>query len=119
VTALVFLAAMDGTVVATLLTPIGSDFNRSHQATYVATSYLLAMCCFNPIYGRLSDILGRKAAILLAMFLFSELHPLLSTFSVSNQFTFLAATGTAICGTAPSMNILIAGRAIAGMGGGG
>jgi MFS family permease len=70
-TALVFLGAMDGTVVATLLTPIGSDFNKSNQVSYLGTSYLLAMCCFTPIYGRLSDIFGRKAAMLLAMFLFS------------------------------------------------
>jgi hypothetical protein len=54
---IVFLGALDGTVVATLLTPIGSYFRKSNQATYLGTSYLLSVCCFTPLYGRLSDIL--------------------------------------------------------------
>lgn len=95
----VFLGAFDGTVVATLLTPIGSEFNASNQSSYIGTSYLLSVCCFTPLYGRLSDILGRKGAMLLALSLFG--------------------TGTVLCGVAPSMNTLIAARAIAGMGGGG
>ncbi|KAJ7179827.1 vacuolar amino acid permease [Mycena crocata] len=94
----VFLGAL-GTVVATLLTPIGSDFNSSNHASYIGTSYLLSLCCFTPLYGRLSDILGRKGAMLLALFLFGS--------------------GTILCGMAPSMETLILARAIAGMGGGG
>ncbi|KAJ7047535.1 vacuolar amino acid permease [Mycena alexandri] len=94
----VFLGAL-GTVVATLLTPIGSDFNKSNQASYIGTSYLLSLCCFTPLYGRLSDILGRKGAMLIALFLFG--------------------TGTILCGMAPSMEALILTRALAGMGGGG
>ncbi|KDQ16464.1 hypothetical protein BOTBODRAFT_172995 [Botryobasidium botryosum FD-172 SS1] len=74
----VFLGALDGTIVATLLAPIGSDFNKAHQASYLGTSYLLSVCCFTPLYGRLSDILGRKGAMLLALSLFT--------------------TGTALCG---------------------
>lgn len=66
----VFLGALDTTIVATLLSPIGSHFQKSHQASYLGTSYLLSVCCFTPLYGRLSDILGRKGAILLALFLF-------------------------------------------------
>jgi hypothetical protein len=54
---IVFLGALDGTVVATLVTPIGSFFKKSNQATYLGTSYLLSVCCFTPLYGRLSDIL--------------------------------------------------------------
>ncbi|KAA1466139.1 vacuolar amino acid permease [Dentipellis sp. KUC8613] len=95
----VFLGALDGTVVATLLTPIGSYFQRSNQASYIGTSYLLSVCCFTPLYGRLSDILGRKGAMLLAL-------------------TFFGG-GTILCGVAPSMEMLILGRAIAGAGGGG
>ncbi|THV03269.1 vacuolar amino acid permease [Dendrothele bispora CBS 962.96] len=95
----VFLGALDGTVVATLLAPIGSDFNKSHQSSYIGTSYLLSVCCFTPLYGRLSDILGRKGAMLLALSLFGS--------------------GTLLCGFAPSMEFLIAARALAGMGGGG
>ncbi|TEB35507.1 vacuolar amino acid permease [Coprinellus micaceus] len=95
----VLLGAFDGTVVATLLTPIGSEFNASNQASYIGTSYLLSVCCFTPLYGRLADILGRKGAMLLALSLFGS--------------------GTILCGAAPSMNALIAARAVAGMGGGG
>jgi len=95
----VFLGALDGTIVATLLTPIGSDFKKSNQASYIGTSYLLSLCCFTPLYGRLSDILGRKGAMLLALFLFGS--------------------GTILCGMVPSMETLILARALAGMGGGG
>ncbi|KAF9649628.1 MFS general substrate transporter [Thelephora ganbajun] len=95
----VFLGALDGTIVATLLSPIGAHFNRSNQSSYIGTAYLLSVCCFTPLYGRLSDILGRKGAMLLALSLFGS--------------------GTLLCGIAPSMNVLIAARAIAGMGGGG
>ncbi|KAJ6539182.1 major facilitator superfamily domain-containing protein [Mycena capillaripes] len=94
----VFLGAL-GTVVATLLTPIGSDFNKSNQASYVGTAYLLSLCCFTPLYGRLADILGRKGAMLLALSLFGS--------------------GTILCGMVPSMETLILARALAGMGGGG
>ena len=91
--------ATTGTIVATLLSPIGAYFNRSHQSSYIGTSYLLSVCCFTPLYGRLSDILGRRGAMLLALSLFGS--------------------GTFLCGIAPSMNVLIAARVIAGMGGGG
>ncbi|KAF9452050.1 vacuolar amino acid permease [Macrolepiota fuliginosa MF-IS2] len=95
----VLLGAFDGTVVATLLTPIGSEFNASNQSSYIGTSYLLSVCCFTPLYGRLADILGRKGAMLLALTLFGS--------------------GTILCGLAPSMTFLIVSRAVAGMGGGG
>ncbi|KAH8106216.1 vacuolar amino acid permease [Cristinia sonorae] len=95
----VFLGALDGTIVATLLSPIGSYFNESNRSSYIGTSYLLSVCCFTPLYGRLSDILGRKGAMLLALSLFGS--------------------GTLLCGVAPSMDALIAARAVAGMGGGG
>ncbi|KAF5369889.1 hypothetical protein D9758_001219 [Tetrapyrgos nigripes] len=95
----VFLGAFDGTVVATLLAPIGAHFYKSHQSSYIGTAYLLSVCCFTPLYGRLADILGRKGAMLLALSLFGS--------------------GTLLCGIAPSMEFLIAARALAGMGGGG
>ena len=91
--------ATTGTIVATLLSPIGAHFNRSHQSSYIGTMYLLSVCCFTPLYGRLADILGRRGAMLLALSLFGS--------------------GTFLCGIAPSMNVLIAARVIAGMGGGG
>ncbi|KIJ56179.1 hypothetical protein M422DRAFT_57657 [Sphaerobolus stellatus SS14] len=105
----VFLGALDGMyavysfqyiqLTTTLLSPIGSYFRQSHKSSYLGTSYLLSVCCFTPLYGRLSDILGRKGAMLLGLTLFSF--------------------GTLLCGLASSMNVLILARAIAGMGGGG
>ncbi|KAI0036084.1 MFS general substrate transporter [Vararia minispora EC-137] len=95
----VFLGALDGTIVATLMTPIGNYFKKSNDASYIGTSYLLSVCCFTPLYGRLSDVLGRRGAMLLGLAFFG--------------------IGTVLCGLAPSMNVLIAARAIAGMGGGG
>jgi MFS family permease len=88
-----------GTIVATLLSPIGAHFNQSNQSSYIGTSYLLSACCFTPLYGRLSDILGRRGALLLGLSLFGS--------------------GTLLCGIAPSMNALLVARVIAGMGGGG
>ncbi|KAG1791362.1 vacuolar amino acid permease [Suillus plorans] len=95
----VFLGSLDGTIVATLLSPIGSYFNKSEQSSYLGTSYLLSVCCFTPLYGRLSDILGRKGAMLLGLTLFGS--------------------GTIACAFAPTMEALIVARAVAGMGGGG
>src|SRR6266478_1840492 len=50
-----------GTVVATLLAPIGSEFQASHQSSHIVTAYLLSVCCFTPLYGKnLSLILSRS-----------------------------------------------------------
>ena len=56
---LVFLGALDTTIVATLISSIGSHFDRAHQASYLGTSYLLSVAAFTPLYGRLSDIMGK------------------------------------------------------------
>ncbi|WVF72227.1 hypothetical protein IAT40_007039 [Kwoniella sp. CBS 6097] len=94
-----FLGAFDSTLVSTLLSDIGSDFGASTQVSWLGAAYLLSVCSFTPIYGRLSDLIGRRNAHLTAMFLFT--------------------LGTLLCGIAPNMYSLIAARAIAGMGGGG
>ncbi|KAK8866078.1 hypothetical protein IAR55_001229 [Kwoniella newhampshirensis] len=94
-----FLAAFDGVVVATLLGPISSAFKATNMASWLGTSYMLSVCCFTPIYGRLCNIIGRQHSMLLA----------LAIFTVGNLF----------CAIAPSMELLIAARALAGIGGGG
>lgn len=93
------LGALDGTLVATLLTDIGSSFQASNQASWLGTAYLLSQCCFTPIYGRLSDLIGRRAAHLTAVTSF--------------------ALGTALCAISPNMETLIFARCIQGIGGGG
>ena len=94
-----FLGSLDGTVVATILSDIGSSFDASNQASWLGTAYLLSVCCFTPMYGRVSDMIGRRGALLIAL----------------TSFTI----GTVLCGVAPSMWFLIAARCIAGVGGGG
>ncbi|KIJ67341.1 hypothetical protein HYDPIDRAFT_180282 [Hydnomerulius pinastri MD-312] len=94
-----FLSALNTTLVATLLPSISSEFNASNQASWLGTSYLLAVCTFTPLYGRLSDVLGRRNANQLAV--------------------SMAAIGTLLCGCSRSMNMLIFARFLAGVGGGG
>ncbi|RIB13931.1 major facilitator superfamily domain-containing protein [Gigaspora rosea] len=95
----VFLAALDQTIVATALPKIVSDFNGLDQIAWVATSYLLTMTSFQPIYGKLSDIFGRKVTFLFAISIFE--------------------VGSLLCGLASNMVSMIIYRAIAGIGGGG
>lgn len=95
----VFVASLDGTIVATLLSSISSSFNASNQSAWLGSAYLLSVCCFTPVISRLTDILGRKKSMLFSLGCFT--------------------LGTLGCGTATSMNWLIFARAVAGMGGGG
>lgn len=94
-----FLSAFDSTVIATLLADIGSSFGAFHLASWLGTAYLLSLCCFTPIYGRLSDTLGRKNTQLIAVAVFT--------------------LGTALCAVAKDMYQLIGFRVLAGFGGGG
>ncbi|KAK9321937.1 major facilitator superfamily domain-containing protein [Lipomyces orientalis] len=95
----VFLAAIDGTIVATLLSRIASDFNEFRSVSWIATGYLIAQAAFQPTYGKLSDIFGRKPVLL-----------------VCNAFF---GVGSILCGLAPTLWFLVFARVIAGMGGGG
>ncbi|CAD6578235.1 MAG: hypothetical protein CYPHOPRED_000485 [Cyphobasidiales sp. Tagirdzhanova-0007] len=95
----VFLAALDSTIVATLVAPISSSFASANQASWLGTSFLLTIATTTPLYGKLSDIIGRRPSALTALTLF--------------------AIGNLLCGLAQSMPMLIAARALAGCGGGG
>ena len=50
-----------GTVVATLVSPIGSYFNKSELSSYLGASYLLSVCCFTPLYGDPPDRAPRQS----------------------------------------------------------
>lgn len=95
----VFLGAIDQTIIATLTAPISSEFHSLSLLSWLATAYLLANAAFQPISGRLTDIFGRRAGLV-----FSNL--------------FFAA-GNLICGLSPSEAVMIFGRVVAGIGGGG
>ncbi|CAL1703142.1 unnamed protein product [Somion occarium] len=94
-----FLSSLNTTLVATLLPGISSDFQKSHQASWLGTAYLLATCTFTPLYGRLCNVMGRRGA--------------------NQTAVFFAALGTAACGFSTSMETLIAARFLGGIGGGG
>uniref|UniRef100_A0A8H7XZF8 Major facilitator superfamily (MFS) profile domain-containing protein n=1 Tax=Psilocybe cubensis TaxID=181762 RepID=A0A8H7XZF8_PSICU len=94
-----FLSSLNLTLVPTMLPSISSEFQRANEASWVGTSYLLATCTFTPLYGRLSNAMGRRGA---------------------NQSAVLfAMVGILACGFSRSMSMLIVSRFISGMGGGG
>lgn len=95
----VFLAAMDQTIVASSYASIGNELKELQRTSWVATGYMLTLTSFQPLYGKLSDIYGRKGCLLFAYAVFG--------------------IGCLLCGLARNMNELIAARALAGLGGGG
>ncbi|KAK9369171.1 major facilitator superfamily domain-containing protein [Lipomyces kononenkoae] len=95
----VFLAALDGTVVATLLAHIASEFDGFRNVSWIATAYLIACAAFQPLYGKLTDIFGRKPGLL-----FSNI-----TFGI----------GCIACAMATNLWFLVFARVVAGIGGGG
>src|SRR5438309_3649898 len=94
-----FLAALDQTIVATALPTIGRQFHDVTSLSWVITAYLLASTAVAPVFGTLSDIYGRRAMIVAALSLF--------------------IAGSVLCGLAPTMPVLIVGRGLQGLGGGG
>ncbi|KAJ2999691.1 hypothetical protein HDV02_002164 [Globomyces sp. JEL0801] len=95
----VFLVALDGTIVTTAIKAIGIEFGDFESISWVGTGFLLTSTALTPAYGSFCDTFGRKPTFLAAI-LFFEI-------------------GSFICAIAPSMAWLIAGRAVAGIGGGG
>lgn len=93
------LAALDQTIVATAMPTIGRDLGDVAHLPWVVTAYLLAATSATPLYGKLSDIHGRRPMLLVSI----------STFLV----------GSILCALAPSMLILILARFVQGVGGGG
>jgi EmrB/QacA subfamily drug resistance transporter len=92
------LAALDQTIVGTAMPRILADLNGFDHYTWVSIAYLLAATVMVPIYGKLSDIYGRRIFFLGGMALF--------------------LTGSALSGASQSMEQLIAFRALQGLGGG-
>ena len=95
-----FLAALDMTIISTALPTIAASFGASESGySWIASSYLLANAACIPLWGKISDIWGRKYIILMA------------------NVAFLV--GSLICALAKNMAMIICGRAIQGVGGGG
>ena len=65
-----FLGALDQTIVATALPTIGRDLHDVDDLPWVVTAYLLSSTAVTPLYGKLSDIHGRRAMLLTSIALF-------------------------------------------------
>jgi EmrB/QacA subfamily drug resistance transporter len=94
-----FLAAVNQTIVATALPTIGRDLGDFENLSWVIIAYLLSSTVVAPLYGKLSDIHGRRAMMLIALGLF--------------------VAGSVASAVAPNMVLLIAARTLQGIGGGG
>ncbi|WP_405647877.1 MDR family MFS transporter [Streptomyces uncialis] len=94
-----FLAALDQMVVSSALRTIADDLHGLTAQAWVTTAYLVAGTIATPLYGKLSDIHGRRPVYLWAIVLF--------------------AVGSLLCGFATSIHQLAAFRAVQGIGGGG
>ena len=93
------LAALDQTIVSTALKSIVEDFDGLTHYTWVVTAYLLTSTASTPLYGKISDLYGRRPVFQFAI------------------ITFLI--GSFAAGAATSMTQLIAFRAVQGLGAGG
>ena len=93
-----FLASLDQTVVGTALPRIVTDLNGASLYAWVVTAYLLSSTVTVPIYGKFSDVFGRKVMLMIGVCLF--------------------LAGSWLSGAAQSMNQLVAFRAVQGLGAG-
>jgi EmrB/QacA subfamily drug resistance transporter len=94
-----FLAALDQTVVSTAMRTIADDLNGFSLQAWATTAFLITSTITTPLYGKLSDIYGRKPFFLFAIGVF--------------------IVGSALCGLSQSMYELAAFRALQGVGAGG
>ncbi|KAJ6442884.1 multidrug resistance protein fnx1 [Purpureocillium lavendulum] len=94
-----FLAALDMTIITTAIPTISSELKSSAGYVWIGSSYLLGNAAFVPMWGKVSDIFGRKTILICAAVVF--------------------LVGSALCGASVNMGMLIAARAIQGVGAGG
>ena len=66
----IFLAFLDQSIVAAISGEIGSDLHALRNVSWIATAYFLTMTACQPLYGKLSDIFGRKPCLLFAYTMF-------------------------------------------------
>lgn len=92
------LASLDQTIVSTAMPRVIADLHGFDRYTWVSTAYLLTSTVMVPIYGKLSDLVGRKPIFLFGVVVF--------------------LIGSALSGASQSMNQLIAFRALQGIGAG-
>jgi EmrB/QacA subfamily drug resistance transporter len=94
-----FLSALEQTIVAPALPAIGRSLGGIDELSWVVTAYLLAVTATTPLFGKLSDIYGRRVVLLWAIGIFIG--------------------GSIACALAPTIWILVLARGLQGIGGGG
>ncbi|ESK98494.1 amino acid permease -like protein [Moniliophthora roreri MCA 2997] len=95
-----FLATTDATIVSTMLPSIVGDLQaNATEYTWIGVAYMLTQTACQPLYGRVSDIIGRKQLLCISIAIF--------------------AMGSLFCGVSQNVKMLIASRALSGIGGGG
>src|SRR5579871_3406648 len=65
-----FLAALDQTIVSTAIKTIGNDLNNLSAQAWVTTAFLITSTITAPLFGKLSDLFGRKRLFMLAIVIF-------------------------------------------------
>ncbi len=95
----VLLAALDSTIVGTAMPTVIATLGGVALYPWVFSAYMLASTAMMPLFGGLSDRLGRKSPFVTALVVF--------------------CAGSMVAGTAPSMPVLIVGRVLQGIGAGG
>jgi MFS family permease len=95
----VFMGSLDNTNLATALPTIGRDLGDANLLPWLITAYLLAATAVVPLYGKIADIYGRQFTLRIALVIY--------------------IMGSLVCALAPNMFVLILGRALHGLGGGG
>ena len=93
------LAALDQTIVAPAMPTIAGTLGHAEYLPWIVTGYLLTATALAPLYGKISDIYGRRPTLYAAVLIF--------------------LAGSLVSALAPNMLTLVIGRAIQGMGGGG
>jgi EmrB/QacA subfamily drug resistance transporter len=94
-----FLSALEQTIVAPALPTIGRSLSDVENLSWVVTAYLLSTTLATALFGKLSDIYGRRALMLISVSVF--------------------VLGSVACALAPTIWVLVAARALQGLGGGG
>src|SRR3954462_11108112 len=95
----VFMGSLDTTILASALPTIGREFGEVHNLPWLITAYLIANTSITALYGKISDSQGRRVTLLIAISLYM--------------------LGSLVCALAPNMFVLILGRVLHGLGGGG
>src|SRR6478735_71950 len=95
----VFMGSLDNTILASALPTIGREFGDVHNLPWLVTAYLISNTAITALYGKISDIRGRRTTLLIAISMYM--------------------LGSLVCALAPNMVVLILGRVLHGFGGGG